>query len=123
MNTWREHVKSTSSDGAWTWKGQVSDWPYHALVIHLWPDLEQYFSLVGGYNSHSLTFESDALRAFTTIIKVCNRTFRNGFLFGIPEFLFDVGLLWSAPNGLKRRKDFPSWSWSGDIKFLEMANA
>jgi hypothetical protein len=90
-----------------------SGWPSHALIQTAWPDLAGYFSLVRGFNSRTLTYESDAVRAFSAIIDVFSRSFRGGFLFGIPEFVFDVGLLWSANKPLKRRKSFPSWSWVG----------
>jgi hypothetical protein len=97
-----------------------SNWPAYALTLNPWPDLEQYFHLVCGYNSRSLSYASDVLRAFTAIINAFNSSFPNGFLFGVPEFLFDIGLLWSRLEPLKRRKGFPSWSWvgwSGEIQF------
>jgi len=98
----------------------LATWPFHALTVKRWPDFGQYISYVKGYNSRNLTFESDALKAFTAILTALSPSFPGGFLFGVPEFLFDVGLLWSARRPLKRRKDFPSWSWvgwSGDIEF------
>jgi hypothetical protein len=103
-----------------------ADWPAHALILRPWPDLAQYFDLVCGYNSRSLSFESDALRAFTAIMSALNSSFPNGFLFGVPELLFDIGLLWSRLKPLKRRKGFPSWSWvgwSGEIHFIVGAYA
>ena len=78
-----------------------------------WPDLQQYFDLVHGYNSRNLTFESDALDAFTAATSAMSRNFQGGFFWGIPVLLFDIGLLWSRSSPPKRRKDFPSWSWVG----------
>ncbi|KAF2663231.1 HET-domain-containing protein [Microthyrium microscopicum] len=82
-----------------------------------WPNLERYCDLVTGYTVRNLTFETDALRAFSAITTALSGSFPGGFLFGLPVFLFDIGLLWTgAPDRLvlaKRRKSFPSWSWLG----------
>lgn len=93
--------------------GKTSRWPSYTLEIHPWPDIEQYFSLVGGYNTRNLTFEKDALNAFTAVITSMSKCFPGGFHFGIPIFLFDVGMLWSTRGSSKRRNGFPSWSWLG----------
>src|SRR5207248_11410603 len=66
-----------------------SGWPTFALRVHSWPDMNQYFNLVKGYNTRNLTFESDALNAFTAITTALSNSFPGGFLFGIPIFLFD----------------------------------
>jgi hypothetical protein len=119
--TWYEGVAVTQESGAWLRNEDPSRWPFHALRLYPWPDLQQYTDLVCGYNSRSLSFESDALKAFTAIINAMTGSFRNGFLFGIPEFFFDIGLLWTTHYPLKRRKCFPSWSWlgwSGEIDFV-----
>jgi hypothetical protein len=121
LNTWKEEVQATPESGAWGSIRQLSTWPNYALTSRSYPDLRQYFLLVQGYNKRNLSFEGDALNAFTAIITVMSRSFRNGFHFGVPEFLFDIGLLWTANGPLKRRKDFPSWSWlgwSGEIDFV-----
>ncbi len=94
--TWHEGIRATLNSGTWPYSSALVDWPFHALALQPWPDLEQYFSLVRGYNSRILSFESDALKAFTAIVNAFSRSFRNGFLFGVPESLFDVGLLWST---------------------------
>ena len=119
LNTWEEDFLATPEFG----RGSIlqsSTWPNYALTPRSYPDLRLYFVLVQGYNKRNLSFEGDALNAFTAIITVMSRSFRNGFHFGVPEFLFDIGLLWTANGPLKRRKDFPSWSWlgwSGNISF------
>jgi hypothetical protein len=121
--TWCEHIKASAqgyaSDGA------TAGWPAHAITLHAWPDLVQYFSLVRGYNSRTLSFESDALRAFSAIMNAFSSSLPNSFLFGVPEFLFDIGLLWTRSEPLKRRKGFPSWSWAGwsGVIDLLMGNA
>ena len=90
-----------------------SGWPTFQLRLSPWPDIEQYFELVNGYNTRNLTFESDALIAFSAITTAMSNSFVGGFLFGIPAFLFDIGLLWSRASPLTRRNGFPSWSWLG----------
>lgn len=125
-NTWREDIKATPEAGTWSYPHQPSAWPFYALTLHPWPDLVQYFYLVEGYNTRRLSFEEDALRAFTAVINAFSNSFPHGFLFGIPEFFFDIGLLWSTDYRLIRRKDFPSWSWlgwSGKTSFYPMQQA
>jgi Heterokaryon incompatibility protein (HET) len=93
--------------------GLESSFPSFELRVRPWPDTQQYFNLVQGYNSRNLTFESDAQNAFTAILTVMSHSFPGGFHFGIPAFLFDIGILWSRMSSLKRRNSFPSWSWLG----------
>jgi hypothetical protein len=90
----------------------------YSLDIKPWPDLREYFGLVEKYNTRKFKYENDALNAFTSITTVMSNTFHGGFLCGIPEFLFDIGILWSGKSALTRRSHFPSWSWvgwSGDV--------
>ncbi|KAE9364342.1 HET-domain-containing protein [Stipitochalara longipes BDJ] len=94
-------------------QANLERWPFHALTVQRWPDFRQYTNLVSGYNRRVLSFESDALKAFAAILNALGPSFPGGFLFGVPEFLFDLGLLWSVDGPLKLRKDFPSWSWLG----------
>ncbi|QDS76565.1 hypothetical protein FKW77_006876 [Venturia effusa] len=88
-------------------------WPSYSLKIQPWPDLEQYFHLVDGFNGRNLTFETDALLAFTAIISAMSKSFPGGFHYGLPVFMFDIGLLWTSSTPLKRRTGFPTWSWLG----------
>jgi hypothetical protein len=78
-----------------------------------WPDLHQYAKLVGSYNNRLLTYQSDALAAFSAIIAMLSRSFQGGFCYGIPELYFDFGLLWRPNTPTQRRLGFPSWSWVG----------
>jgi hypothetical protein len=78
-----------------------------------WPDLHQFAKLMGLYNSRLLTYQSDALAAFSSIISVLSRSFQGGFFHGTPELYFDFGLLWRPNTPSQRRPDFPSWSWVG----------
>ena len=78
-----------------------------------WPNVPRYWNLVETYTQRHLTFETDALRAFSAIIDVQSRIFPGGFLWGIPAFYFDMSLLWQSSGPLERRPSFPSWSWLG----------
>jgi hypothetical protein len=88
-------------------------WPSYSLKVKPWPDLNQYFSLVHGYNARDLSFESDALNAFMAIISAISKSFSGGFHFGLPVFPFNLEMLWSSITPLKRHNIFPSWSWLG----------
>ena len=78
-----------------------------------WPNVPQYWQLVETYTQRHLTFETDALPAFSAIIDDQSRTFPGGFLWGMPVFYFDLSLLWQSSGPLERRPSFPSWSWLG----------
>ncbi|PMD43730.1 HET-domain-containing protein [Hyaloscypha variabilis F] len=79
------------------------------------PDLKAYWSLVRGYSKRSLSYQSDAEKAFGAVIQEFSRAFDGGFFYGIPTLIFDYCLFWSfAPGSVpKRREGFPSWSWLG----------
>jgi hypothetical protein len=89
--------------------------PYrdYSLEAKPWPDLKQYFTLVEELNKRTLTKKSDALNAFASITTVLSNPFSTSFFCGIPECLFDLGLLWSSRSSLERRPQFSSWSWIG----------
>jgi hypothetical protein len=95
--------------------------PSYALLVKPWPDIEQYFTLVSGYNNRDLSFESDALRAFSAVTTAMSKSFPGGFYLGLPVFLFDVGMLWSRCGSSKRRGSFPSWSWLGWAGHVDLA--
>ena len=79
------------------------------------PDLKVYWDLVRGYSKRSLSYQSDAEKAFGAVIQDFSRAFDGGFFYGIPTLIFDYCLFWSfAPGSVpKRRREFPSWSWLG----------
>ena len=91
--------------------------------------MDDYFKLVSTYFQRQLSFDTDALNAFAGIGRFCERwaipTFQVSRmpLFGFtpgsnPSFsqrrrdFFIAGLHWYGWN-LKRRSNFPSWSWAG----------
>ena len=91
------------------------------LVVSQWPDMFSYCELVQKYNRRHLTFETDALKAFSAIMRSLEPSFPHGFFYGVPEFLFDIGLMWIPVTPLKRRTSFPTWSWAGwagEIDFM-----
>ena len=82
-----------------------------------WPDLRVWGYLVQQFNKRDLTFEKDAIDAFRGVEGAIIQSFPFGFLFGLPQFFFDVALLWQPDTKLQRRDagtmHLPSWSWVG----------
>ena len=101
------------------------------LSTSKWPDFENYARLASLFTERQLTCADDILNAFTGILVALQPTFPNGFLQGLPEFFFDVALLWRRIDSnfthlplwpsrrcLKPGKKwasthFASWSWAG----------
>ncbi|KAK0671525.1 heterokaryon incompatibility protein-domain-containing protein [Cercophora samala] len=83
------------------------------------PDFRYFEGLVRQYQRRKMTYQADGLRAFSGILDVLSRTYREGFLYGMPKNFFDVAMLWEPQAGSKPRvvapgSDelmFPSWSW------------
>jgi hypothetical protein len=86
-----------------------------------WPDLNFWGGLADQFNTRNLTYESDAVDALIGATDALTRTYRPGFFYGIPEFFFDIGLLWEPNRSVQRRmaidnngqNSLPSWSWIG----------
>jgi hypothetical protein len=121
---------SADDDGEWGFQpghsirnhtGRTQGFPAFAIPESLLlserpiPDLKAYWDLVRGYSKRSLSYQSDAEKAFGAVIQEFSRAFDGGFIYGIPTLIFDYCLFWSfAPGSVpKRRKGFPSWSWLG----------
>jgi hypothetical protein len=124
-------------DGAW-WTCQCCDW-YEYLAEDMefnehvdniskslvtgFPDVASLGHLLNPYNARNLTYDEDALPAIAGLLAVFSRTFTGGFLYGLPEFMFDTALGWNAScsgSGLRKRVplqpkriggDMPTWSW------------
>lgn len=98
-------------------KNDASEMPTKSL------DCAYYIQTVEEYSSRGLTFESDALNAFSGIIQGMERSYKGRFIWGLPEAAFDLALLWRplvTDSSFKRRKMFPSWSWlscSGGVTY------
>ncbi|KAF2189359.1 HET-domain-containing protein [Zopfia rhizophila CBS 207.26] len=93
------------------------------LIIHKWPNMFYFKSLVEEYVERELTYPCDSLDAFAGVLDALEASFLNGFLFGLPEVCFDIGLLWQPKGVLADRislaiadskplADLPSWSWA-----------
>ena len=78
----------------------------------VWKDY--YDGLLAFYLRRNMKFDSDALPAFSGILKVLSKTL-GPFHFGLPKKFFGRSLLWTDPHHgvFKRRANFPSWSWAG----------
>jgi hypothetical protein len=87
------------------------------------PDLEALGHILSDYNKRSLTYGEDALPAIAGLLTVLSRTFTGGFLYGLPEMMFDTALGWHwsdttfkpakrVPSQSGRDdQDIPTWSW------------
>ncbi|KAF2241541.1 hypothetical protein BU26DRAFT_385923, partial [Trematosphaeria pertusa] len=77
-----------------------------------WKDY--YDGLLAFYLRRNMKFDSDALPAFSGVLKVLSKTL-GPFHFGLPKKYFGRSLLWTDPHYgvFKRRAHFPSWSWAG----------
>ncbi|RDW56987.1 hypothetical protein BP6252_13940 [Coleophoma cylindrospora] len=85
-----------------------------ALLTSPWPDFEGYAQLVSTFCTKELTYPEDILSAFYGFSYALSTIFRGGFIFGIPNLFFDVGLLWVGDGKLGCRPgSLPSWSWMG----------
>ncbi|KAF4331605.1 heterokaryon incompatibility [Fusarium beomiforme] len=107
------------------WKCQCSTW-FSWLDFFDWG---KFNLLVSRYNNLALRYDEDALPAISGYLSVMSRVFKGGFLYGIPEMVFERGLGWRPyfPNcNLERRirssrshdtqltpSGLPSWSWIG----------
>ncbi|KAH6961895.1 heterokaryon incompatibility protein-domain-containing protein [Ilyonectria sp. MPI-CAGE-AT-0026] len=89
------------------------------------PDFWAYGDMVSHFNRRMLTYPEDALFAIAGITSLLSRTFRDGFLCGLPELFFHIALLWQPLTVVRRRQPsprstssgitvyLPSWSWAG----------
>lgn len=74
-----------------------------------------YKDLVTAYTPRDIGNIYDKLSAFDGIGKVLERCLDSQLLFGLPESLLDLALLWHPRTTLTKVSGpgFPSWSWSG----------
>jgi Heterokaryon incompatibility protein (HET) len=79
---------------------------------------QTYAGLVARYTERDLTYDSDALHAFTGIMRKLQSSCGMSFVEGLPETDILRSLLWSTMDVLEkgtkyhRRPDLPSWAWS-----------
>ncbi|CZR67481.1 uncharacterized protein PAC_17380 [Phialocephala subalpina] len=87
-----------------------------------YPDLEMFSTYVCSYSDRHLSFQEDALAAFSGFQSALSQTFHGGFLCGLPIMFFDIALCWqpmvtSTRRTLPRKSyltelGIPSWSWA-----------
>ncbi|MCJ1399500.1 hypothetical protein MMC11_002702 [Xylographa trunciseda] len=73
----------------------------------------EYSKAVKQYTHRQMSYQSDILNASAGLMHIFSLCFRCRILFGLPQGLLDVALLWRPTQRLTRRTGFPSWSWSG----------
>lgn len=92
------------------------------------PDFGLYIELVCRYSNRNLTYDQDVLPAFSGVLEaLARRSFRGGFICGLPALFLDSALLWQPLLTARRRSEspagtatriaatapLPSWSWAG----------
>ncbi|CAF9912845.1 MAG: hypothetical protein HETSPECPRED_001218 [Heterodermia speciosa] len=88
--------------------------PRHNISITPWPDVLQFRKLWSGFSGRALSHQEDSLRAFSAILSTFSPSFPGGFLYAIPEFIFDTAITWRHCGRVGPRVSaFPSWSWLG----------
>jgi hypothetical protein len=102
----KRNTLETSSSGAFE---RVMDW----LVF------------AGDYTRREMSFESDALLAFWSVMEMLYRSTKSGFVSGLCETYRDVALMWQPRSRLRRRKSpcrsghsFPTWPWTGWVRLV-----
>lgn len=110
---WKEQTCGVPADG-------MPD-EFFELPFIKWPDLSAWELFCYNYNWRELSFQADTHVAFSGVERVIERSFPAGFLYGLPEFFFDLTLLWWPNEPVTRRVNpsadngycLPSWSWLG----------
>ena len=96
--------------------------PRLKVILAGFPDQESLSHIICRYNERKLSHDEDALSAISSLLSLLSRSFTGGFLYGLPEMLFDRALGWSPlwkHTNLRRRTSsksnihIPSWSWIG----------
>ncbi|KAI9717917.1 MAG: hypothetical protein M1812_004444 [Candelaria pacifica] len=108
QTTFSEDIVGESKEAGWS----LDSTGMPSRIFRGPPSL-QYISAVQLYTQRKLTLESDILRAFEGVANVLERHMETSFLYGLPESMLDYALLWESTQQLRRRPNFPSWSWAG----------
>jgi hypothetical protein len=87
---------------------------YTAYESHRESFGRSFWSLIQAYSQRALSFEGDAIRAFSGILKSIAPQYGPA-LWGCPQHEFARGLSWALSEHRinLRREGFPSWSWAG----------
>jgi hypothetical protein len=73
----------------------------------------QFTSAVELYTRRELTNPDDILNGFEGVERVLEKRLNISIFYGLMEGMMDASLLWESSKRLRRRRGFPSWSWSG----------
>ncbi|MCJ1416988.1 hypothetical protein MMC32_003327 [Xylographa parallela] len=73
----------------------------------------EYVKAVEQYTHRQMSYQSDILNASAGLMQIFSLCFKSRILYGLPESVLDIALLWQPTQQLTRRIEFPSWSWSG----------
>lgn len=118
QSTWQEDRTAepegigTMSNGSLGFLGLVK--------VETWPNFAQWGNLIFSHCKRDFRFECETGAAFAGIEEILSHSFSGGFCFGMPEFYFDIALLWWPLFPLQRRVSeskapfsLPSWSFLG----------
>lgn len=90
------------------------------MILAGFPDIESLGHTIYSYNDRELSHDEDVLPGISSLLSTLSRSFTGGFLYGLPEMLFERALGWSPYwrfTNLRRRTSnnvhLPSWSWMG----------
>jgi hypothetical protein len=122
-----EDVVSETFDRRWdTYDvSRYSRTTVHQMFASSLPTLGSLARLVYDFNGRKLSFPEDAFPAFTGIQGSLEQFYQVSFLYGLPEFWFELALCWAPSGDLTRREasnlksstgmfyHLPSWSWIG----------
>jgi hypothetical protein len=77
--------------------------------------LSYYAPIVSMYTERDISFQKDGLKAFSGVCKSLEHVFGpfSWGLSGCKSEYFLWGLSWSLYGNIRRRPDFPSWTWVG----------
>ncbi|KAI3329073.1 HET-domain-containing protein [Xylariaceae sp. AK1471] len=106
----------------------------YCIESHI-PRLRDLTHIIRTFNRKFLTYPEDASFSFSGIQSMLQQTrFPDGLLYGLPEFYFDIALIWlhcSSVHSNRRPSTYfsgdplhdklPSWSWigwQGEVQFL-----
>ena len=88
------------------------------LFVSGWPSLDEYGSLIELFNERDIRNPHEVPDAFAGALSTLAQAFPGGFLHGLPEYYFDLALLWQPHrSGSPRARSasdqeaLPSWSW------------
>ena len=117
---WEEHVRSPTEDVAYSPVANSAKHAPFAARTPRWPDIARWEALVEKFNTRKLTFDEDVMDASAGLTSIFESCFSGGILWGIPEMFFDICIIWTPVDILRRRRaynhallaeSFPSWSW------------